>query len=351
MPKPVAVLGADIHYSINTLELADAATKQMVAEANRLRVPFVIAGDLHDTKSFHRDECQSAMLRTLSSCWLPPVVLIGNHCRRNEKSPEHALTFLETAVEIVDHPISFSARDLKATMIPYQHDAEDFKKALIKNNNSLVICHQGIVGADMGHYIQDKSAIIKEDVADYRVISGHYHKRQDIKCGRPRKGALGLFSYVGNPYSLTFGEAKDPPKGFQVLMDNGILEFIPTNLRKHVVCEIEAKELSYFMHSCTRSEFLGINGINSKDLLWIKVTGTRGEQHGITKKSVSDWLRLENFKLDLVPKGEIKPECSVEDLSHAQLMDAVIDVQDELVVEKEVLKKLWREVIDEDFKG
>ncbi len=345
MSKAIAVLGSDIHYSISTLALADAATRQMVAKANELNVPLVIAGDLHDTKAHHRAECQEAMLKTFSECREPALIMVGNHDRRNERSPEHALHFLKGAAEIIDRPATWDRGRLRATMIPYQHDAEDFKAALTRAGsydltNSLVICHQGIIGADMGHYVQDKSAVTKEDVADYRVISGHYHRRQDIKCGRPRKGAVGLFSYVGNPYTLSFGEAKDPEKGYQILMDDGTLDFVPTNLRRHTVLEYTASELLHAMYAVKGMELVG-----DQDLIWVKVRGPSAELGMILKKDVSDWLGRQDFRYDPI-RTDVGTEAKVTSkMNPLEAMDAVIDGSPDQDKQKAELKRLYRELM------
>ena len=39
MKKPVAVIISDVHYSLKTLELADAAMRLAIAKANNLDVP------------------------------------------------------------------------------------------------------------------------------------------------------------------------------------------------------------------------------------------------------------------------------------------------------------------------
>lgn len=334
MTKPLAVLGADIHYDISTLPLADAATRQMVAKANELNVPLIIAGDLHNTKSFHRAECQEAMLRTFEAARITPIILVGNHCRRNEKAPEHALHFLRSVADIVDRTVTWCHGALEATLIPYQHDANDFRRAL-SGAPPLVICHQGIDGADMGHYIQDKSKILKEDVANYRVISGHYHRRQDIKCGRPRTGAVGLFSYVGNPYTLTFGEANDPDKGYGILYDNGIIEFVPTNLRRHIVVSYQ-KGLPE-----------GTVVVRPDDLIWVKATGTRSELAAIDKNELG--LQLfgrTDYRLDKTALDDAQPVSQIDKLSDIDAMDSIIEGTDETAEQKAELKRLYRELFE-----
>ncbi len=340
MSRPIAILGSDIHYSISTLSLADAATQQMVAKANELSVPLVIAGDLHDTKAHHRAECQEAMLKTFAECRQEPLIMVGNHDRRNERSPEHALHFLKGVAEIIDRPCTWDRGSLRATLIPYQHEAEDFKTA-INQGNPLVICHQGIIGADMGHYVQDKSAITRDDVSDYRVISGHYHKRQDIKCGRPRRGAVGMFSYIGNPYTLTFAEANDLEKGYQILMDDGTLEFVPTNLRRHVVADETVED---FLDGCGQSF---IQHVRPQDLLWLKLRGTSSQLSALSKADIGRMLQApENFRYDPI-RTDVGTEAKVTPtMSPAEAMDAVIDgapVIDDNI--KADLKRLYRELM------
>jgi len=339
MSKPIAVLGADFHFNINTLSLANAAAKQLIAKANELGVQAVFAGDTHDTKAYLRAECEETMLNTFAEARIDPLVLIGNHCRRNERSPEHALHFLKGVAHIIYKPCTWSYGALTATLIPYQHDPEDFRKA-INQSNPLVICHQGLIGADMGHYVQDKSAITKEDVADYRVVSGHYHRRQDIKCGRPRKGALGLFSYIGNPYTLSFGEAKDPPKGFQILMDDGTLEFVPTNLRQHIKAE---ETVADFLDGAGQS-FLQY--VREQDLLRLVLRGTSAQLASLSKKDISKIIGREDFKYDPI-RTDVGTEAKVTPkMSHTEAMDAMIDGSQDEPGRKTELKKLYRELLD-----
>ena len=95
--------------------------------------------------------------------------------------------------------------------------------------------HQGIKKSGQSDII-DPTALHAEDVAGLRIISGHYHRRETI----PLPDGSTIASFIGSPYTLTFGEANDPEKGFQILYDDGSLEFVPTNLRKHVIIEYDA---------------------------------------------------------------------------------------------------------------
>ena len=337
MSSPVAVLISDVHYNINTLKLANEAMKQAIDKANDLGVPLVVCGDLHDTKANIRGECISAMIDVFKTCKRLPYVLVGNHCRINEKSPEHSLEFLRPWATIIDNPKYVA--ELGSWLIPYFSDSEELKVILdYIEKPARLIMHTGILGADMGHYIKDTSSLPKEIFADFRVISGHYHRRQDIKCGRPRKGAVGLFSYVGNPYTLGFGEADHPEKGFQVLHDDGSLEFVPTLLRKHVVLEYNFRDFELPVEQYFT---------DSRDLLWIKVSGTRAELATLKKEWAVIKFCREDFKLDLIPTDSPKLDNHTSKLDNSELMDMIIDSTGESEEYRTELKGLWREVLED----
>lgn len=323
MSEPIAVLISDIHYSLNTLELADKATRMAIEKANELQVPLIIPGDLHDTKANLRGECIKAMINTLKGCRIAPIVIVGNHCKINEKSEEHSLEFLRPYATIIDKPM----RNLFPhwTLIPYYHDTEKLKaylQTLPKQSN--IIMHQGILGSNMGDYIQDKSALSPNDLAGHRVVSGHYHNRQTIRLPNG-----GIFDYVGNPYTLTYGEANDETKGFQILKEDGSLEFVPTNLRKHVIWE----------------ELVGVTSdqpsVSSGDIWWIKIRGTREQLQGITKSSVPTNMP---FKLDLIPT-DTKSSPNNNKLSKQALLDNLIDSLTNTTDDrKNRLKTMWKDL-------
>lgn len=349
MSKPVAVLISDVHYNLHTLELADAAMRQAVYKANYLEVPLIVAGDLHDSKANMRAECINAMLATFDLLTVEAYILVGNHDKINEKSSEHSLNFLskETNLDvdgytsefgrfIIDKPgfvNSVAVNRMSTHLIPYQSNPDDLKNYLKRiDKGSTIIIHQGIQGSNSGDYIQDKSAITKEDVEDFRVISGHYHARQDIKCGRPRKGAVGLFSYIGNPYTLNFAEANDPEKGYQILMDDGLLEFVPTKLRKHVVIDTPVYDL------------VAIPYIHKPgDLLWFKVRDSKEELSTINKQLISANYGIEDgFKLELIPTDK-KQATQPKQSSKVEQLDGLIERSATSTECKERLKQLWRD--------
>lgn len=348
MPKPIAVLISDVHYSLPTLQLADAAMRMAIDKANNLKVPLIVCGDLHDTKANLRGECMNAMINTFQQCKIPPYVLRGNHDSINEKSTEHSLGFLEAVhygskdydcpeeyPELIVKTGEYNTfiHDLNLHFIPYEHDVNELRaylKAMPKG--STLIMHQGIEGSNSGDYIQDKSAINPQDVAGMRVISGHYHTRQTIKLPGD-----GIWDYVGNPFTLNYAEANDPPKGYQILMSDGSLEFMPTNLRKHVVFEGTMSSLEYDMPG------LGL----TDDLAWVKIKDKR-ENLILGKAEVAKRLKFQiPFRLDLIPTDSKTQADMRLNLSQGPLLDYLIDsltnTSDE---QKTRLKQTWKDLCE-----
>lgn len=340
LSKPIAVIISDVHYSVSTLNLADQAMRLAINKANELQVPLIVAGDLHDTKANMRAECVIAMRRTfkmydVTDRWdteekLLPFVLVGNHDLINEKSKDNALAALEPLIELVSTPQftnSFAANGMSPWFLPYFSEPAECRKALSSiDKGSLVIMHQGLTGSNSGEYIQDHSAITHDDVVDFRVISGHYHTRQDIKTGRPRQGAVGLWSYIGNPYTLNFAEANDPEKGFRILNDDGTLDFVPTNLRKHVVYDTTTKDLPTLelRH-------------NVGDLVLYKIRGTKEELSNLKNKP-------ENCRLELIPTDqETRYTKQTQTMTQNEILDDIIDSKQDLSEDKKTqLKTLWK---------
>lgn len=343
--KPLAVLISDIHYNINTLEIADKALNLAIDKSNELKIPLIIAGDLHDTKANIRAECQKRIKETLDRVktnfnWYgdydynddsPALIIIrGNHDSLNEKSNEYVME-LPGIIETPGFTNDVSFNRNSVYLIPYCSNPVDFTNYLKTiDKNSLIIMHQGVKGSNSGEYYNDKSAIDSSLLADFRVISGHYHYRQDIKCGRPQQNAVGLLSYLGNPYTLNFGEANDPEKGFHVLYDNGLLEFIPTNLRRHKIIEVDYNKT------------YKIDDLNL--ILWLKVKGPREELIKLDKQQISKQFGLtKDFKLDFLPI-DTKTKHIKYDMSQDQQFDNLIDsLSNTDDTRKLRLKSIWRE--------
>lgn len=332
--KPIAVIINDIHYNLNTLPVADAAMRKAVAKANELKVTLIVAGDLHDTKANMRAECINAMISTFKLCDSPPYFLVGNHDKTNERDSKHALNFLHQFGPVIDRPVKDSK--LGFYLVPYNHDPEELKSYLkTLPARSRLIMHQGIQGSNAGDYIQDKSAITAEDVSGMRVISGHYHSRQDIKL--PDEG---LWTYTGNPYTLNFAEAEDPEKGFHVLMSDGSLQFIPTNLRKHVVISV----------NCDYNLIVQYN-MNSKvkpsDLVKVNLIGTKEQVSKYTKERIiKDFRLVQSFRLETTITDISNRAIADKPQSQSELLDSIIDSKGFTPECIGRLKQKWRDLCE-----
>lgn len=332
MSRPIAVIINDVHYDLNTLPLAEAAMKIAIDKANELNVPLVINGDLHNTKANLRGECVNAMIKTFAKSKTKIYVNIGNHCLINQKSKEHSLNFLAPYAIIIDKPKYIE--ELDSYIIPYQSDTNDLIRILHEVPiGGRLFLHQGVKDALAGEYIQDPSAIDSRELANYRTILGHYHAKQDIKCGRPRKGSVGLASFTGTPYTTTFAEANDHEKGIHVLLEDGSLEFVPTKLRKHVIIEMDNTGII----SCP--EF------TSEDLIWVKITDKKEILINLSKRAVGEILGIkQDFRLDLIPT-DTTTHAAQSDLSLTQgeLLDNLIDSLTNTTDERKArLKELWK---------
>ena len=336
MAKPVAVLISDVHYNLQTLDLAGKAMRMAIDKSNELYVPIIVAGDLHDSKANLRAECVNAMLETFKLIKCECYILIGNHDLINEKSCDNSLEFLDSLQDSVrlvrDFPkLAFTP----VRCIAYHSDLNKLRTHLKTiPKGSIVVMHQGLKGTNAGEYYSDLTAITPEDVAGLRVISGHYHTRQTIDLPEG-----GRWDYIGNPYTLNYGEAKDPEKGYQILYDDGSLEFVPTNLRKHIVMQLNALDAI---------QNKGCIPPQNDDLILIKLHGTKEQLSLVTKDKVRSNIKglTRDFRLDLIPLEQRADNSQLHqavELTQSEQFDKLIDSLTNTSPEaKERLKSTWK---------
>ncbi len=327
--KPLFVEISDVHYSLSTLELADKSFRAAIDKAAELGIPLVDGGDLTNDKAILRGEVINRLLQTFQyakSKHVEIYCLIGNHSLVNEKGSEHVLNFLEPYAYIIDEICG--AFDLpNVTFIPYQNDPGKLQDIIQSiNPGRILVMHQGFQGAAMGDYIVDKTSIPIDAVKDFTVISGHYHRHQTI----------GTVTYVGNPYTLSFGEANDGPKGFIIVNEDGSFTREILDLRQHMI--IETTVCNILENKPTGGPFP-----EKDDLVWVKLRGTTLELAKIKKVDILGGHM--NFKLDKIPTDEVQLEKSITPRTDDQIMDALIDSGNDTVEQKTQLKALWREVV------
>ena len=334
MKHPIFVAISDVHFTLNTLTEATEAFKSAIDKAAELNVPLVDCGDLTNDKAVLRAEIVNQLLELgeyAHSKKVDVFCLVGNHSLLNEKVPGvHALNFLDGVFTVIDRPIVGKFKNRYIQFIPYQSDSEVIKDLLPGvSKDMFIIMHQGVKGAFMGDYIQDKSSIDPAEFAGFTVFSGHYHRHQQV----------GPVTYIGNPYSLTFGEANDGPKGYLVVYNDGSFEQVVMPLRKHVIQEID----------CTKTDFFEAHkhpAYIKNDIIWLKVKGPRSYLDSLHKKQIGKFLLgHENFKLDKIPSDSIEFKPVSEKMTEKEILDQLIDNLAENTTKKEQLKKLWKEVM------
>lgn len=351
---PKAVLISDEHYTPSSLPIAHAAMQQALKKAEELEVPLISCGDLLDSKAVIRAECANALIELFSGAQTRIIVLVGNHTLINEKGSEHSLNFLSPYADVIgEHKFD---EELGLWLIPYQ-SSQDKLKLILSGcaKGSTIIMHQGVLGADMGHYVKDSSSLPIETFKDFRVVSGHYHKAQDIKCSGDAQitkvnrktgvitaktleypNSIGIFSYVGSPYTTSFSEANDGPKGFRILYSDGTLESVPTNLRKHIVLDRPIL-----------TALTPVPEYNPGDLVWFKLRGPKVALDECNKDHIGKKLfGHSNFKLDKIPDEEVYSNEIEKDLKDSEILDNLIDSTLADADQKKVLKGLWREVVE-----
>jgi len=337
MSKPIAVLISDVHYTLKNLELADFAFRAAIDKAALLGLPLIDAGDITNDKAVLRAEIVNRLISTMqyaNSKGITPHLMVGNHSLCNEKGSEHSLNFLRPYATIVDHTWNLylpNAPIEEIILLPYTSSGieKDLQRC---PKGSIVVMHQGFHGADTGDYVHDKSAISSDLVKDFTVISGHYHRHQTI----------GTVTYIGSPYTQSFGEAKDGPKGYLVLNSDGTYTREILKLRRHRIYEFNNIDHA-FEHIAPFGELFA----DAEDLLWIKITDTKENLDKVKKQDVGDLLGTQNFKLDLIGtevREEMSQSVPIHSLTDAEILDRVIESSGQNPGTVTRLKALWREL-------
>ncbi len=332
MKKPICVFITDLQLNLNTLEIGRVALVKSLIRADKLKVPLFIGGDLNDTKAIIRAEVANMLLFTFAEYANVQVyILVGNHDLINEKAFEHGLQYLNNEhVHIIDRPVSIMLDKTLVKCIPYQTSNEVFTSIVSQKYDSekLIFMHQGVQGAVMGDYVQDKSSVHPDVLKDHKVYSGHYHRHQTV----------GTVTYIGSPYTISFGESSDGLKGYAEIYDDYSYTFIPLiGLRRHIIREIHTTELYSLKELLFRD----------KDLLWIKIHGLRSDLQQIDKQMISNIMSSNNFRLDLIPDVSEQVEHAISHLTDDEILDTLINRLSESNERKQRLMHLWRSLLNE----
>lgn len=333
--KPACVAISDIHFSLETLSVARRALELALANAEALGVPLWIGGDLHDGKDRLSAKVMNAIIEILKRATVPVYILVGNHDKVHEKAKEHGLNYLRPYAKIIDATCAIEFMP-NCAAIPYQSTSEQFLEELaMVQPGWTVFVHQGVLGAEMGDYIIDKSSVDPALLANHNLISGHYHRHQTI----------GTLTYIGSPYTQTATEATDGAKGCLIVNTDGSWErLIFDTLRKHVVIETTLALLD-------EADLAGADPFphpNPGDVIWLKLRGPYAALATLDKKQIGARLfGHADFQYDPIYEEDDVQDKTVDARTDTEVMDNIIDALGETDVYKTELKALWREVCSE----
>lgn len=261
---------------------------QMVEEAGK---PAIWLGDLLDTKEVIRGKCLNLFYEYFKSSKLQHIILVGNHdwfnleCLDHSLKPLTGLPNVRVIEKMEKHPT------LPFIFFPYIHDKAKLKEQLesIQNKEQMILFgHFEVSGFDFGNgHLCEDGVVTHDDFKDFkRVISGHFHKLQQT----------GNFTYLGTPFSHSFGEInQDKVIGNYNLSDDE-LTLTPTDFPRHIGIKIDFSKKNA---EKKLSEFLAGNENNL----------VRIQMHGPPEEVVKlDKSKYSNFHI----KWEDKSDASVD---------------------------------------
>ena len=206
---------------------------QLFQEVEKRGLPTIWLGDFLDTKEVIRGKCLNLLHEQFSRSKLQHIILIGNHDWFNLECSDHSLKSLSSLpnVTIIDsvrvHP------KLPFVFFPYIHDKAKLKELLLEYSGKGLIAfgHFEVSGFDFGngHLCEDGIVTHKDFYGFKRVISGHFHKLQQT----------GNFTYLGTPFSHSFGEANQDKVIGTYHLDSDSLDLTPTDFPRHISVKID----------------------------------------------------------------------------------------------------------------
>jgi len=247
-------------------------------------------GDLLDTKEVIRGKCLNAFYDYFSRSKLQHIIIVGNHDWFNLECKDHSLKALAALPNVTIIDTVRSHPTLPFVFFPYIHDKAKLKEELnaIENpQDKIIVGHFEVSGFDFGNgHLCEDGIITHDDFKQFkRVISGHFHKLQQT----------GNFTYLGTPFSHSFGEAnQDKVLGTYCLSDD-TLTLTPTSFPRHLSIKID---LSKKGAEKKLQEFLAGNESNIN----------RVQLYGTTE----DVIKFDKSKYPEVTKWEDKSETKID---------------------------------------
>lgn len=214
----------DPHASLKNLDKINKLT----SEVECLGLPTIWLGDMLDTKEVIRGKCLNTWIEYFQSSKLQHIVIVGNHDWFNLECKAHSLESLKLLnnVIVVDELTVYN----KMYFLPYIHDQDKLNVELEKiPKDSIVFGHFEIKDFDFGNGRMCDNGMSATSLVKYeRVISGHFHKYQQ----------KGNFTYLGTPFSQSFGESNQKKFLAKYTIDTNMVNLIETQFPKHLTYTI-----------------------------------------------------------------------------------------------------------------
>jgi DNA repair exonuclease SbcCD nuclease subunit len=202
---------------------------QLLDQAEDLGNTVIILGDLLDTKSVVRSECLNLYFEKLSKSKLSFYILVGNHDYHNLQCEDHSLKTLKALSNVIIIDQVFQTE--WATFLPFIQDKSKLKEILESTpEDHVVFGHFEVTQFDFGNGHICEDGLTLEDFSRFkRVISGHFHKHQ----------VTDNFTYLGTPFSHSFGEANQVKyiAEYEIIQDT--LNLIQTTFPQHVSLKLD----------------------------------------------------------------------------------------------------------------
>lgn len=228
--------------------------------------PVIILGDVLDTKEIIRGKCLNFIFNKLKDSKLSYTILVGNHDFFSTACQEHALEVLKVLpnVIVVDYPMIH----LDMCFLPYMKDQEAIEAEINKSPNKVIFIHQSVQGFDYGNgYIAPEGLDFDSLTKCKRIIAGHFHKYQE----------RGNLTYLGTPFSHTFGESGQAKYIATYQVSTNKLELLETRFPKHITTIID----------CDNWDFTSILELDPNDYHRVVLKGTQELIDQFDKKAYS----------------------------------------------------------------
>ena len=278
--------------------------------AEEMGNPIIFLGDFLDTKEVIRGKCLNLLNKRLSESKCGGVLIIGNHDYFNLDCEDHSLEVfkhMQPMWTIIDKPIKWNGMHF----LPYYHDMEKLNGALSNiPNDAIIFGHFDMVGFDYGNgYISEGGGSIRDFGRFRRVLSGHYHKFQQEAN----------FTYLGTPFSHSFGEANQPKYigTYDPVSDE--LKLIPTEFERHLSFEI----------NCDKSPSAPL--LNKKNHNRVVLTGKQEN--------------IDDFEVSMLPEGtKVVERPTLEDNQFT--IEETCDNMSQFTIWAKEVKELDEETVD-----